>query len=162
MSLSRFAYIINLKFFNQIIYLYNFDKNKGKFHLFNHADTPDRFVSYFAVSSDSNLTLNETNIKNHLKAQTKLSWQTFDDLIKCQTSLWEVHVAEDGDENNWQERKLICNCPFYMKNNLCKHSLALAATLKFVSFPDEAKSLPLEQKAKRGRRSLAKRALLTQ
>jgi len=34
--------------------------------------------------------------------------------------------------------------------------------LKFAAFPIEARSLPMEQKPKRGRRSVAKKALLTQ
>jgi hypothetical protein len=36
------------------------------------------------------------------------------------------------------------NCPFYLKNNLCKHNMALAAALKFVNILLEARSLPME------------------
>jgi len=41
-----------------------------------------------------------------------------------------------------------------------KHNLALVSILKFVSLPIEAKSLPMEDKPKRGRRSCATKALL--
>ena len=71
-------------------------------------------------------------------------------------------MAEDTNETNWEQRKLVCNCPYYMKNNVCKHNLALAATLKFATVPMNAKSLPIEPKAKRVRKSLAKQTLLIQ
>jgi len=45
----------------------------------------------------------------------------------------QILVANDSNVTNWQERKLVCNCPFYLKNNLCKHNMALAAALKFVN-----------------------------
>jgi len=149
--------------FNILNYILSI-KSKGEkaFQAFDHPDTQDGFASYFTNSSRSKLNLNITNIKAHLKRQTKLNWKTFGELIECQTSLWEVQVSDDCDESNWQNQKLVCNCPYYLKNNLCKHILALAVLLKFVLFPYEAKSLPMEQKPKRGRRSLAKKALLTQ
>lgn len=76
-------------------------------------------------------------------------------------SIWEVDVASDIDSLNWQER-IVCNCPYYNKNYVCKHSLALAVQLKLVSIPLNAKSLKIGQKAKRGRPQKAKKALLTQ
>lgn len=77
-------------------------------------------------------------------------------------SIWEVDVASDIDTLNWQERKIVCNCPYYNKNYVCKHSLALAVQLKLVSIPLNAKSIMIGEKAKRGRPPKAKKALLTQ
>jgi hypothetical protein len=67
----------------------------------------------------------------------------------------QILVANDSNVTNWQEHKLVCNCPFYLKNNLRKHNMALAAALKFVNIPLEERSLPMESKPKRGRRSHA-------
>ena len=83
-------------------------------------------------------------------------------VIEFQSSVWKILVANDSNVTNWQEHKLVCNCPFYLKNNLCKHNMALAAALKFVNIPLEARSLPMESKPKRGRRSQATKALLVQ
>ena len=110
----------------------------------------------------SNDDLTDGFVKNYLKGRSKLNWKSFDELIECQNSLWELRVSNDCDCENLQNRKVICSCPSYLKNNICVHSLALSTTLKFVSFPPEAKSMPLEKKTRRGRPSLAKRALLTQ
>ena len=74
----------------------------------------------------------------------------------------EIRVAIDCNSENWQERKLVCNCAYYLKNNLCDHCLGLAVILEFASFPDEAKSIPIGAKPKRGRPARAKKALLTQ
>jgi hypothetical protein len=56
-------------------------------------------------------------------------------VIEFQSSVWEILVANDSNVTNWQEHKLVCNCPFYLNNNLCKHNMALAAALKFVNIP---------------------------
>ena len=71
--------------------------------------------------------------KKYLKKQEKRDWKTLDELFEFQSSVWEILVANDSNVLNWQEHKLVYNCPFYLKNNLCKHNMALAAALKFVN-----------------------------
>ena len=67
-----------------------------------------------------------------MKKQDKRDWKTLDELFEFQSSAWEIHVA--SNVKNWQEQKGVFNCPFYLKNNLCKHNMALAAALKFVNY----------------------------
>ena len=138
-------------------------KDNGDFFLFTHVETPDNFLSYFEKSSsESKFVLTQANMKKYLKKQDKRDWKTLDELFEFQSSVWKILVANDSNVTNWQEHKLVCNCPFYLKNNLCKHNMALAAALKFVNIPLEARSLPMESKPKRGRRSQATKALLVQ
>ena len=66
------------------------------------------------------------------------------------------------DTDNWQDRKIICSCTDYLKNNICIHVLALAVILTVAKFPLEAKNTQLRQLKKKGRPSMAKKALLTQ
>ena len=58
--------------------------------------------------------------------------------------------------------KRVFNCPFYLKNNLCKYNMALVTALKFVNIPLEERNLPMYSKPKRGRRFQATKALLVQ
>ena len=53
-------------------------------------------------------------------------------------------------ENNWKLGK--CTCSYYTKNFMCKHLIAISATLRLVGcvIPLLAKSVPLGQKRKRG------------
>lgn len=101
-------------------------------------------------------------LKLHLRTVSKHNWKTFDDLIESMVLIVEIRVATDSNPENWQNRKIICSCCYYLKNNVCIHCLSLAAMLKLVSFPNEAKSLPIGNKPKRGRPALAKKALVTQ
>jgi hypothetical protein len=71
-----------------------------------------------------------------LKKQDKRDWKTLDELFEIQSSVWEILVANESNVTNWQEHKLVYNCPFYLKNNLFKHNMALAA-LKFENIPLE-------------------------
>ena len=115
---------------------------------------------YFVVSSKSDFVVNQKSFKAIIKKRTKRDWNTLAELFEFSGQLYEVFLADDRDASNWEEQKLICSCPYYIKNNFCKQSLALAATKKFVSIPMNAKSLPLEDKPKRGRISHASKALL--
>ncbi len=92
------------------------------------------------VVKDWNLLSNWTTFKE-FKDRFQLGWKTY---------------MQDADE--WMKGS--CSCPSYMKKYVCKHIVGLAIRLTFVTPPIEAKTLPLNQKRKRGRPSKAKKALL--
>ncbi len=54
--------------------------------------------------------------KKYLKKQEKRDWKTLDELFEFQSSVWEILVANDSNVTNWQEHKLVCNCPFILLN----------------------------------------------
>ena len=63
--------------------------------------------------------------------------------------------------NSDQWRLSQSSCPFYLKNNICKHIIGLAATYSLVDIPDVAKDLPLDKARTKGRpKKTARRALL--
>ena len=68
--------------------------------------------------------------------------------------------GQNSNEKNWKNAK--CSCPAYFKNYICKHIIGLAARLKFIVIPNEAKTVPIGEKRKRGRPARAKKALETQ
>jgi hypothetical protein len=51
-------------------------------------------------------------------------------------------------------------CATIQKNFICMHILGVAVRLRFVSVPEECRSVPIGQKPKRGRVSKAKKVLL--
>lgn len=124
--------------------------------------TRNEKTSYFTLSSSANFKLNKTNVEKYLTKQRRLNYNSLEELFQIEYSLWEIDVAVDIDQLNWIKRKLVCNCPYYSKNYVCKHTLALAVQLKLVTIPLNAKSLNIGEKAKRGRPAKAKQALLTQ
>ncbi len=64
--------------------------------------------------------------------------------------------------SNWTDQgQIICNCPLFMKQYVCKHTLSLAVRFNFAKIPLVAKDISIGRKPKVGRPSLAKRALLT-
>ena len=89
--------------------------------------------------------------------QRKLgTWQNFDDFRECYYGTWMVTVPVSDDE------EFSCTCPAYTKHCICKHVLGLKIRQKSICVPNEAKQIPLGQKRKRGRPTMAKRALLVQ
>ena len=77
-----------------------------------------------------------------------------DEFKKLNYGVWKVTI----DVNNLGSSK--CTCPYFMKNEECKHTLGMKIRQKLVHAPPEARSVPLGCKGKRGRLSTAKRAYL--
>ena len=72
------------------------------------------------------------NLEKYLVKQRRLNYKSLEELLQMVYSMCEVDVANDIESLNCQERKIVCNCPYYSKNYVCKHSLALAVQLKLV------------------------------
>ena len=79
--------------------------------------------------------------------QLKLSWKSFDKFVVEQSSIHFLTL----NEANWKLSK--CSCPWYAKNMICKHVIALCAQFKIgdCKIPLESATLPLDQNRKRGR-----------
>ena len=83
------------------------------------------------------------------------SWSTFDEYTASRKAVWTLVNVTEGNG-------FTCNCPVFMKKNICKHSLGLEIHLKIADAPALAKTVPLGQRRKRGRPKQAKPALLRQ
>ena len=58
--------------------------------------------------------------------------------------------------------KSICTCPGFLKEYICPHIIALAIKYELCDAPLAAKNVPLGERRKRGRPSLAKKAFIRQ
>ena len=80
---------------------------------------------------------------------------------KCKTFIEFIEFIEPNPVN-WKLGR--CSCPFYLKNYICKHVIAVSATLRLDGciIPLTAKQIPLGQKRKRGAPKKAAQALIRQ
>ena len=57
------------------------------------------------------------------------------DFMTVQNSLWEIKVDHQTPTANWLERKkdqkIICDCPAFLKDFICIHSLGFAVNFLF-------------------------------
>lgn len=88
------------------------------------------------------------------------NWTTFDELKVENFKFNYVKFPNPITKNNYCQG--VCDCGSFLKKYMCEHILGIGLRMKFVVAPDEAKSLPLEQKRKRGRPTRAKTALIVQ
>ena len=63
----------------------------------------------------------------------------FDDYMEKEFSLWEIKVRVDASNDNWHRQKILCDCPKFQKNFICKHSMGIAVLCKFATVPQDAK-----------------------
>jgi hypothetical protein len=98
--------------------------------------------------------ITQETINNWKRAH--LSWATFEEFKNWHGILWVISM----DASNWENAK--CNCPQFLKEDQCKHSLGLAIRLRLAQAPPEAKTIPFGQRRKRGRPARAKTALVFQ
>ncbi|XP_070180839.1 uncharacterized protein [Littorina saxatilis] len=94
-----------------------------------------------------------TAIRDVEKKNQSASWADFDDFAACRHAIWKVTIDPDSDQFR-------CNCPGFLKGNICKHSLGCEIRLKVSEAPSQAKMIPIGQKRTRGRPKLAKAALV--
>ena len=102
--------------------------------------------------------LNGDKVYPYLTKVEGASSSTFDYFTKSRFSMWCV-----TDESNKSDvHRMWCTCPSWLKKKLCKHVIALSATLRIIEIPEVARRVPIGQKRKRGRPSLAAPALVPQ
>lgn len=93
-------------------------------------------------------------IRKYRSTFTNLHSDTFNDYVNIRNSLWVVSVL-DGQ---WESAS--CNCPIFLKEYVCKHSIGFAIRKKKIDVPPVAKNIPIGEKHKRGRPRLVTAALL--
>lgn len=96
-----------------------------------------------------------TAIRDVEEKNQSASWADFDDFAACRHAIWKVTIDPDSDQFR-------CNCPGFLKGNICKLSLGCEIRLKVSKALSQAKMIPIGQKRKRGRPKLAKAALVRQ
>lgn len=83
-------------------------------------------------------------------------WSTFEEFSSFRNGL--IVVTEKFNSPSIFN----CNCLLFLKNNSCVHSLGFMIRYDKSVIPDEAKCVVVGGKSKRGRRGLAKKALVRQ
>ncbi|KAK7601962.1 hypothetical protein V9T40_009403 [Parthenolecanium corni] len=106
-------------------------------------------TQYFTSSSKSQTAITTELLTKFERQEGK--WKSFEEFKTWRTEIWRIEIHPG---------QVTCTCPFFMKKNQCKHSIGMLIRRKDVEVPLEAKSVPLDQKRKRGRPSKATRALL--
>jgi len=85
-----------------------------------------------------------------------MNWTSFEHFTEAMVNMWCIKLNLDlPDRAN-------CDCPVFLKQYQCKHTLGLAIRLKIVEPPSAARSIPLGQKRKPGRPKKARPALVMQ
>jgi len=107
------------------------------------------YTEYYCPTDDQQ-TVSPTDIRRVLSRQ----WTSFDLFKERAFSVWVVRM----NTKNWLDGR--CTCKNYLKQYMCKHLLGLAIRLKLTTPPPAAKQIPIGQKRKRGRPSLAAMALI--
>ena len=114
-------------------------------------------IIFYSRSSKSKQELSTSSIKHYVSSIASLSFASFEQYHAVTFSIWCTRFPINVDSTNWLNGR--CSCPFFFKNNQCKHLIALAASLKLVTIPDCAKTVPIGQKRAPGRPMKARRAL---
>jgi len=110
------------------------------------------------VPAGTKIRLLESEVKAFWNRHTKCTWRNFDVFALEESRIWYVELFD----SNWKLGK--CSCPHFLKHFMCKHLIALSASLELAgcSIPLSAKGIGLGQKRKRGAPSKAKPALIRQ
>lgn len=124
----------------------------------------ENFVSFKAkgISNDKSVHVipssecdpNNAN-ETYYKCLVKREWKSFDEFLNFGfQKFWTVTLSL----NNWKESSF-CTCPFFFKQNICKHIIAIAVKEKVLDFPEIANPVLLSKKRSAGRIPNAKKAL---
>lgn len=104
----------------------------------------------FYIPSDDFNKITDSEFKRYRSGK----FTTFDHFVKS----FNIWCVDRDNCQDWKQAK--CTCPSFLKEYICKHVVGLAIRLKEVSPPLIAKSVPIGQKRKRGRPTLAKKAFI--
>ena len=97
----------------------------------------------------------------NIKIQYQYLFNKFDKLINCD---FDSYVKQKSNvflvtlsRENWLDSK--CNCPYFLKNYVCEHIIALSVNEELVEIPLRYKNVQLTKKKKRGAKPKASTAL---
>ncbi len=116
--------------------------------------TEERSVKTYHISPAGAAPVSPKTVEDVQTKRSLKSWTSFDDYKEAARAFWTVKVIGDA----WEDS--VCSCPVFQKQFICKHSLGMAIRLKYIRAPDEAKTVPIGRKRKRGRPSKARPALI--
>lgn len=88
------------------------------------------------------------------KALVVADWETLEEFKQFYTSIWNVTL--ESTEAEWLNA--FCTCPKYQKEFLCKHTVGIANRMSEFSISENAKTIAINAKRKRGRPAKAKKA----
>lgn len=126
-------------------------KNEHINHIL-HDDDNCIYVPSSTFLNEKKRHLNEHDIEDYENFEAR----NFDQFFKNVNSIWKIQF----DDKEWTN--CTCSCPQFLKKSYCKHTIGLAIRLKICEPPPSANPEKLAQKKKRGRRPLAKKALIKQ
>lgn len=116
------------------------------------ADESQSLVSY-KIPADPN----RTDVD---QLRSDIDWTTFKQFKEECFSFYNATFSAPLAKDNWMKGS--CDCYQYFKLYMCVHILGIALRMRYVTAPDEAKTIPIGRKRKRGRPALAKPALVWQ
>lgn len=117
-----------------------------------HVDETQTYVSY-KIPADPN----RTDVE---QMSTDINWATFKQFKEECFAFYVTNFPAPFSKDNWMKGS--CDCYQYFKLYMCVHILGIALRMRYVTVPDEAKTIPIGRKRKRGRPALAKPALVWQ
>ncbi|CAF1449502.1 unnamed protein product [Adineta ricciae] len=126
---------------------YQWAQSKKEVTCLSHGSTKKYYIPARDIQSITRSDINKYN---------KKQWTTFNQFKKS----YDMWCMELENDTHWKTSK--CNCPYFLKNYICKHVVGMAIRLKYCKPPASAKTVPIGQKRKRGRPAKAKAALLMQ
>ena len=112
-------------------------------------------IYYIASKTNPNKQQNKESIIEYKNNFNLIEVNDFDKWYNLTTSIWTVQISSDS-------RQSTCTCPFYRKNYVCKHILALSCKEKKLEWHPNAHDVPLGQKRKKGNPGKTKKALQIQ
>ena len=158
MSIARDPSTVNSKLFSTVHTI----QLKQQTEAFNWTRTKPNIkfrtingTKHYFITPSSKPEVKENDIDEFLKHRTKLNWQTFSSYQNYRSRLWLVIMEEDWTNATY-------TCSHFLKQYMCKHVLGIAIIKHKYRFPDEAKTIPLTEKRKRGGLAKSKKALVVQ
>lgn len=100
--------------------------------------------------------LKENANHKYYKSLLRKKWTTFDEFIEYGHQMfWLVRFSNE----HWKTQST-CSCPFFLKQFICKHVVAIAMELKIIECPQSANPLLIAPKRKPGRSKNATMSLM--
>ena len=112
-------------------------------------------VHYFMPAGDED-TLTHDQVESYRATFRDGSWTSFSEFLSQAFGIWQVEMSTSADE--W--KNATCSCPVFYKDYICKHIIGVALPVQHCKPPSAARVGKLVQKAKRGAKPKATKALL--
>lgn len=93
----------------------------------------------------------DSNLKSAIRIQQQqqfptASWASFEEYKNSRNSVWHLTIVND---------KFNCNCPVFMKTNLCKHSFGWKSVCQSRTHPQKQRTCHLDRRKREAGPNLA-------